>query len=128
MSLLTYEWLKDNGWHKLERLERQPTDHYRRCLGTETIGDHFMSAPEDVCLDVCADREVDSKFWYVWLTRASTQNRHPSVWVHVRHIKSTEELTTMYEAITGRKFTRGQVWANSQWSKLGEPLFEPAKI
>ena len=119
MTPLTYDWLKQNSFHKLERLERQPTDHYRRCLGSELIGDLFMQCREDVCLDVAPSDVAGRDFWYVWLTRASSQNHHPSVWLHVRHVYFAEELISMYEAITGRKF------GPPSWklSELGEPLF-----
>jgi len=119
-TTLTYAWLQQNGFHKLERLERQPTDHYRRCLGNELINERFMSAREDVCLDVASNGIESRDFWYVWLTRASSQNFHPSVWLHVRHIYFVEELVLMYEAITGRKFGP-PAW---KLDELGEPLFQ----
>ena len=57
---ICYDWLKAWGFHKLERLERQPTDHYRRCIALETVGEsHFMVAHEDQCLDVAPNRWPD---------------------------------------------------------------------
>ena len=121
---ISYEWLKQNGFRLLERLERQPFDHYRRCLGAELIGKHFMTAHEDICIDVAPDRFPHTTWWYVWITRASAQNQHPSVWVHTRHMATVGELILLYEALTGRKF--GQPTWNRK--ELGEPLFEEPSI
>lgn len=101
---LSYEWLQANGWHVLERLERQPTDHCRRCVGLETVDDHkFLVASEDVCIDVAPERWPSPAFWFCWITRASSQNRHPSVWVHARHLKTVGDLMLLYEGLTGRR-------------------------
>jgi len=117
LDLLTYEWLKVSGFHKIERLERQPTDHYRRCLGREMIGHGHLIADEDVCLDLSADREVDPRFWYVWLVRSSSQNSHPSVWIHIRHIVFVGELIAIYEGLTGRAFQAKRAYSRAEMAE-----------
>lgn len=101
---LSYEWLAANGFHCLERFERQPTDHYRRCIGLETAERGFLVAREDLCIDIAPERMPDPAFWFCWLTRASSQHQHPSVWIHVRHIKTVGDLILLYQGFTGRKF------------------------
>lgn len=119
LELITYDWLKANDFRKLDRLERQPSDHYRRCLGNELIGHGFLRANDDICLDVAPDRMEDTRFWYVWITRASSQNNHPSIWIHARHMVYTGELIMLYEAITGRRFGR-MAWSRDA---MPDPLF-----
>lgn len=119
LDRLTYEWLREHGFHKLDRLDRQPTDHYRRMLGAELIGDRFLTSNEDLCIDVCPDRMDDARFWYVWVTRASAQNRHPSIWLHTRHMYFTGEIMLLIEALTGRPFAK-PTWDRKLWP---DPLF-----
>lgn len=102
---LSYDWLRANGWHVLERLERQPTDSCRRCVGLETVDDpRMMVAAEDLCIDLMPERWPDPGFWFCFITRASAQNRHASVWLHVRHLKTVADLVLLYEGLTGRQF------------------------
>lgn len=117
MTPLTVEWLKAQRWYVLPRFERQPTDHYRRCIGREVIGDLFMSAAEDLCIDV-SESPMPGGNWSCWITRASAQNNHASVWLHVRHLKYCEELILLYEALTGRAFIE-----NPAWNAKGRELF-----
>jgi hypothetical protein len=119
LDLITYGWLKAHGWRELQQMEGQPTIHYRRCIGRELIGDKFLQSNEDVCIDVCPDRMNDTRFWYVWLTRASSQNHHPSVWIHTRNMYHTGELMLLYEALSGRPFAVLD-WDRKKWP---EPLF-----
>jgi len=123
---LTYDWLLANGWHKLERLDRQPFDHVRRCVGLELVQNHhFMIAPEDVCLDLAPNFDLHSKtgHWLCWLTRASAQNRHPSIWLHVRHLETIRDLAILYEGITGRQLGPPS-WRRD---KLARPIFANPK-
>lgn len=119
-DLLSYGWLKENGFHRLDPQDRQLTDHYRRCLGRDLIGHGHLQSDEDICLDVCADRTVDPRFWYVWLVRASNQNSHPSVWIHTRHMVFVGELVMLYEALTGREFSPKRAYSKSE---MKDPLF-----
>lgn len=118
---LSYGWLKKNGWHVLDRLDRQHTDHCRRCVGLETVQDeHFLTAPEDVCIDVAPERWPNPHFWFCWITKASSQNRHPSVWVHARHLHTVGDLVLLYEGLTGRRL------GPPSWRKdeLAKPVIE----
>lgn len=104
-ELLDYDWLADFGWRKLDRQERQPTDHYRRCVGLETADDdRFMVAPEDLCIDVAPENWPSPRFWFCWVTRASSQHHFPSVFLHTRHLKTRADLMLLYEGLTGRQF------------------------
>jgi len=117
---LTYGWLTANGWHMLERGERQPTDHCRRAVGLETVEDeHFLVSPEDVCIDVCPDRWPDAKFWFCWLTKAVARNRQPHTWIHMRHLKTVRDLVLLYEGVTGRRHGPPS-WRRDQ---LAPPVF-----
>lgn len=123
-ELITYKWLTENGFRTLERLERQPYDHMRRCLGAELIGERFMISREDLCIDIAPSRLPIPDFWYVWITKASCQNYHPSIWIHSRHMVFADELILLYEALTGRRFAKPAY----QTSEMGQPLFEhPAR-
>lgn len=103
-ELLTYEWLLANGWQKLDRGERQPTDHCRRAVGLETVEDeHFLVAAEDCCIDVCPDVWPNARFWFCWVTKAVTRTRQPHTWLHLRHLKTVRDIVLLYEGITGRR-------------------------
>lgn len=102
---LTYEWLHEHGFHKLERLERQAHDHVRRCLGRETVETtRLLSSEEDLCLDLTPNRMPDPDWWFCWVTRASSQNHHPSVWIHTRQLVTRFDLVLLYMGLTGRHF------------------------
>jgi len=117
---LSYDWLLANGWRKLERGERQPTDHCRRAAGLETVDEHFLAAPEDLCIDVCPDRWPDTQFWHCWLTQAVSVNRQPHRWIHVRHLKTVRDLIVLYEGITGRRHGKPS-WRRDE---LAPPIFD----
>lgn len=118
-AMLSHDWLVKNGWNKLERLERQPTDHYRRCIAMETYqDDHFMIANEDLCIDVAPNVLEAPAFWFCWITRASSQNRQPSTWLHVRQIRTVGDLMLLYEGLTGRFFSE----PSSRVKNLGQPF------
>lgn len=102
---LSYVWLNENGFHTLDRRERQPTDHCRRCIGGELVEDSVhLVAREDLCLDVAPERWPNPNFWFCWVTRCSSQNNHPSIWLHVRHLRTVGDLVLLYEGLTGRQF------------------------
>lgn len=124
LTKLSYDWLLEHGWHRLERLERQPTDHVRRCVGREVTGRRFLVASEDLCIDMAPEREVNPAFWFCWVTRASAQNRHPSVWLHVRHLHWCEEVEHLYEGLTGRQFGK----PTYDWREMPPEMFpEPSE-
>jgi hypothetical protein len=102
---LDYEWLQEYGFRKITRQERQPTDHVRRCVAHETADDdRFMVAMEDLCIDLAPECWPMARFWFCWVTRASSQNHFPSVFLHVRHLKTQGDLILLYEGLTGRRF------------------------
>lgn len=117
-SAISYEWLKDNGFHRIERAERQPYDHMRRCLGLETVDKKFMSADEDLCLDLSPNDTTCEK-WMCWVTKANSPQLHPTHWIHTRTLQYAEELVLMYEGLTGRRFGP----KNYDRRKLALPLF-----
>ena len=79
-----------------------------------------MVADEDLCIDVSPDRMPNPDFWFVFLSRASAQNRQASVFLHSRHMVFVDEIMLLYEALTGR------TWGPKHWRtrELGKPLFE----
>lgn len=116
---ISEEWLLSSGFHVIENADRQKIKTFRRCLGRDVIGDRFMLATEDLCIDVSACSSVD-RGWFVWVTKCHSANREASAWVHVRHMQFSVELVLLYEALSGRKFLPVQ----NSWDALGEPLFE----
>jgi hypothetical protein len=116
---ISYQWLAASGFHKLERLQRQPTDHYRRCIATECIGESFMVSSEDLCIEVAPNR-IPADHWLVWLTRASAQNSRASIWLGVRRVTHAREIVLLYEGLTGRQF--GQPSCHD--SELKPPVFD----
>ena len=126
MQRITYNWLIKNGWNKLPRFERQTCDHCRRCLGSETTGDKFLVASEDLCIDLApATRDGDE--WFCWITYAAGSNAFPMKFIHVRHMRFVEEVIALYEALTGRKFANGKWVLGACRPNLGAPLFEEAE-
>lgn len=104
--IISYDWLESTGFIKLERGERQPTDHCMRCIAGETIDEHWMIAREDLCIEVCPDRmPPDTNFWLCWVGKSHSQNRSMHTFTHVRHMKYVEELMLLYEGLTGRPFS-----------------------
>jgi len=102
---LTYEWLHEHGFRTLPRFDRQPTDHVRRCIGLETVEDSlFLRCSEDLCLDLAPERMPEPRYWFCWVTRASSQHQHPSIWIHARHLKTRFDLVLLYMGLTGRHF------------------------
>jgi hypothetical protein len=102
---IDYEWLQEYGFRKITRQERQSTDHARRCVAHETADeDRFMVAMEDLCIDLAPNRWPRAEFWFCWITRASSQNHFPSVFLHARHLKTQGDLMLLYEGLTGRSF------------------------
>lgn len=125
---LTYEWLHEYGFRTLQRLDRQPHDHVRRCLGRETIEDSIMlQADEDLCLDLAPNRMPDPEFWFCWVTRASSQNSHPSVWIHTRQLKTRFDLMLLYMGLTGRHFGKPS-YDRRQLKPPVNVIFEEGKI
>lgn len=100
---ITYDWLLAHGWHRLDREERQPFDHCRRCIGRDVIGDLYMAASEDLCIEVSPTSATMTE-WFVWITKAHSQNNFASVWLHVRYMRRAAELILLYEGLTGRRF------------------------
>ena len=114
-TALTYDWFKKNGFHRLERGERQPFDHVRRCLGMETIGKQFMVADEDLCLDLCPNDDSQES-WHCWITKANSPSLHPTHWIHTRSLQFAEEVVLMYEGLTGRRF------GPKEWNRQKQPM------
>lgn len=124
MTPLTYDWLLANGFHKIDKHERQPTEHVRYCIGMHVIGDRFMVAPEDLCIDLCPLFADEDKGWHLWVTYCAGPNNFPCRWIGVRTIHYADEVIALYESLTGRKYS------NARWDqrKLGEPLFPDVRM
>lgn len=115
---ITYEWLQEWGFRTLPALERQPFDTVIRCIGLETVDDHFMTASEDLCIHM-SPGQAACEWWYCWIAKSHAFNRNPHVWIHVRHLRTQGELILLYEGLTGRKFGK------PSWNRreLAEPIF-----
>lgn len=104
-TALDYDWLREFGWHRIPRLERQPTDHVRRCVALETADDErFLVASEDLCIDLAPEKWPNPRFWFCWITKASSHNSPPHTFVHARHLKTRDDLILLYRGLTGREF------------------------
>ncbi|MEM9825208.1 MAG: hypothetical protein AAF958_01405 [Planctomycetota bacterium] len=117
-TALSYDWLSANGFHRIEKGERQPHDFMRRCIRMETLGEKFMVAEEDLCLDLCPSDDSEVQ-WHCWVTKAEHYNRHPTSWIHTRMLRYAEEVALMYEGLTGRRMGPRH-WKRSE---LALPLF-----
>lgn len=117
---LTYEWLAANGFREIERLERQPTPIFRRCIGLETVGDHWFRAGEDLCIDVSANLPPASDKWFCFLSRNHSPNRQSGRFIHIRKLRTVGDLVLLYEGLTGRQFGPAMRLANP--STLSPPI------
>lgn len=99
MDLITEDWLKQIGfrWHELERQNCKQwllwlADTFR------TRGD--MVDTEDLGIELSRMDTRDA--WHCWL-RADTAHKY-SRFLHIRHLRTQQELIQMIEGITGQQW------------------------
>lgn len=97
MTEITEEWLKTAGfkWHQLDR---QPDKHWMLWLGPAI--DDGMTSFEDLGIELApVYRKAE---WFCWLRSDAAGRYHR--FIHRRHLRTTEEIVRLVEAITGRKW------------------------
>lgn len=94
-ELITEDWLKSVGfkWHQFDR---QPNKHWLLWIGG-SVGDRITSF-EDMGVELAPTMNRDS--WFCWL-RSDTAGRYHR-FIHIRHIRTQDELIRIVEALTGR--------------------------
>ena len=99
---ISEDWLRDSGfkWHQIER---QPSKHWVLWLG-DAIDERMVSF-EDLGVEVAVDSRDEKPFAYVWL-RADYAGRY-SRFLHVRHMKTVDELIRLIEGVTGQTWDIG---------------------
>lgn len=96
---ITEQWLSESGfkWHQLDR---QPHKHWLLWIG-DCLHEHGYTDPERLGVELTQDASKDTDgWWYCWL-RSDTAGRY-SRFVHVRHLRTTDELIQMIEGLTGQ--------------------------
>jgi hypothetical protein len=90
--MITEEWLRESGfkWHQLDR---QPDKHWLLWIG-EAANDCHDSLGVEVT-PLRRDGE-----WFCWL-RSDFAGRYHR-FLHVRHVKTTDDLIKMIEGLTGQ--------------------------
>lgn len=93
---ISEDWLKASGfkWHQLDR---QPDKHWLLWIGG-AIRDR-MTTYEDLGVEVAP---TSDGHWFCWL-RADSAGRYHR-FIHVRHLASTGELSTLIGALIGYPF------------------------
>jgi hypothetical protein len=101
---ITEEWLKSVGfkWHQFER---QPSKHWLLWLGSGLREKPCMTSYEDIGIELAAnvptrDGEPD---WFCWLRSDAAGRYHR--FIHLRHLQTRRDVTTLVEAISGRPWT-----------------------
>lgn len=103
MTPITEEWLRESGfrWHQLDN---QPGKQWVLWLGDICCARAF-GCFDDLGIELAANSlkpEQELMEWFCWL-RADYSHRY-SRFLHVRHLKTCEELIAMIEGITGQKW------------------------
>jgi len=94
-ELITEDWLKSVGfkWHQFDR---QPHKHWLLWLGDVFWKDILVSYDE---LGIEVSSRGDD-FWFCWL-RSDMAGRYHR-FIHIRHLRTQDELVHLIEGITGR--------------------------
>jgi hypothetical protein len=95
---ITEDWLKEVGfrWHQLAR---QPERHWLLWLGDAVRGRNSMIDIEDLGVEVCSGASDDN--WFCWL-RSDLSCKY-SRFIHLRYLKTQDDLISLIEGITGEK-------------------------
>lgn len=115
---ITEQWLKEAGfkWHQLDR---QPHKHWLLWLGDAIEGVRGFTCFEDLGIELApswwendsGENVGDVESWHCWL-RADTAGRYHR-FIHVRYLKTTEDLVALIEALTGQKWDPSNNWYGS---------------
>lgn len=95
---ITEDWLRANGF-RVEDGRNDPRFPIRSLAiaGDKFGGRSFMESSDDLCIDVAPTSIKDQAEWYVWIGQ-----REPYRHIHVRFMRTTDELARLYEGLTGR--------------------------
>jgi hypothetical protein len=93
-ELITEDWLKSVGfkWHQFDR---QNEKQWLLWCGVRSR-DNWGVDTQDIGVEVCGNLD---KNWFCWL-RSDTAHRY-SRFLHVRHMKTQDEVIKLVEAVTG---------------------------
>jgi len=102
MSLITEDWLKENGFRLVSERndERTKPDIRLRRLAIKqycTIGRTIFDSPDDLCIDIAFNPASNN--WYVWL-----HQEDPYRFIHIRNFRDRVDLISFFEVLTGSKF------------------------
>lgn len=102
MTPITEEWLSQTGfkWHQLER---QPSKHWLLWIGDAVNRDDEKwryTSGEDLGVEVASGAQGNE--WFCWI-RSDSAGRY-SRFVHIRHLRTQEELIRLIEGLTGREW------------------------
>lgn len=122
MSAITEEWLKQAGfkWHQLDR---QPSKHWLLWLGEAMNERRGFTSYEDFGIELAqawwknakGEDAGDIGGWNCWF-RADSAGRYHR-FIHVRHLRTTDDLVCLIEAVTGQKWEP----ANNMYGSMRRP-------
>lgn len=107
---LTDDWLREAGF-KWSQIERQPSRHWilwlGGCVNRGPDGKRqAMTDSRDLGIEV-ASGAMDGE-WFCWLRSDAAHLYHR--FIHLRHIRTTDELVKMIEGITGQAWDVANNW------------------
>lgn len=114
MPAITEDWLREAGfkWHQLDR---QPDKHWLLWLGDAINGVRGFTSFEDLGIELAptwfTKEGEQPESWHCWLRSDAAGRYHR--FIHVRHLKTTDELIALIEALTGQKWEPANVWYGS---------------
>jgi hypothetical protein len=99
-DLITEEWLRSVGfkWHQFDR---QPDKQWLLWLGDATGNGEMFTDLEDLGIEL-APVTSNTDLWHCWL-RSDAAHRY-SRFLHIRHLKTQDELIALIEAVAGQAF------------------------
>lgn len=97
---ITEEWLESVGfkWHQFER---QPNKHWLLWLGSGLKEKPSLTSYEDIGIELATC--VGLGEWFCWLRSDAAGRYHR--FIHLRHVQTCRDVTTLVEAISGRPWT-----------------------
>lgn len=98
---ITEDWLKSVGfkWHEFDR---QNTKHWLLWLGGGLKQKPSLTSYEDIGIEIAENTGRDAD-WFCWLRSDGAGRYHR--FIHLRHIQTRRDVTSLVEAISGRPWT-----------------------
>jgi hypothetical protein len=95
---ITEDWLRSNGF-RIDDGRNDPRMPIRSlAIGSDLVGGRpFLGSSDDLCIDVAPTDIKKQDEWFVWIGQ-----REPYRHIHVRYMRTTDELVRLYEGLTGR--------------------------